>query len=495
MALSEKLMSVTDQEEFQHSILQSILDIFSVEACSLSLVDPNDKQVLFAITAGIGGKEIKSRQIKLAVGQGIIGWVAQNGEGVICNDPYQDPRFYSGVDKKIGFKTRSILCVPLKRQDQVIGVVQAVNTASADGFVEKDLHLLAALAGLVSQGINRIRMIAMTHNANRALQEAQDERYQWVIGQSASMQAVLDQVTAVASSPMTVLLLGESGTGKEVVARALHRLSPRVASPFVSINCTALIRELLESELFGHEKGAFTGAVAQKQGRFELANEGTLFLDEIGDMELGLQAKLLRVLQEKEFHRVGGSKEIRVNVRILAATNRDLRQAVSSGTFREDLFYRLNVISITLPPLRDRKEDLPVLASHFLDRACREIKRPPLELTPSALVVLRNYDWPGNVRELQNIIERAAVLATGSEITEQDIALEHHRPALQPQGQSIQGMAIDDTLSLADAVAEFKRTKVRRALELARDNQSHAAVRLGITQPNLSRLLKSLGLR
>jgi transcriptional regulator with GAF, ATPase, and Fis domain len=309
------------------------------------------------------------------------------------------------------------------------------------------------------------------------------------------MQTVLRMAHTVASANTTVLLLGESGTGKEVVARAIHQWSPRAEQPFVPVNCVALTPELLASELFGHEKGAFTGATAQKKGKFELADGGTLFLDEIGDLAPDLQIKLLRVVQDKEFQRVGGVKDIHANVRLLAATNRDLHQAMQRGAFREDLYYRLNVVSITLPPLRDRQEDIPALAHYFLDRFGREMSRPRLDITPAAMQALQAYHWPGNVRELQNVIERAVVLTSGPHVTEADFPTELRQAVRAPRGLAALFEGIDDALPLAEAIDAFKRARVRQALEMEAGNQALAAKRLGVQPSNLSRLLHTLGLR
>jgi DNA-binding NtrC family response regulator len=259
--------------------------------------------------------------------------------------------------------------------------------------------------------------------AQHLLQEELDGRAQQIIGTSPAIGQALERARRAAQSQSTVLLLGESGTGKEIFARAIHAWSPRRAHPFVVVNCAALSEELIASELFGHEKGAFTGAHQRKQGKLELAAGGTVFLDEIGEMHAALQTKLLRVLQDHAFERVGGTKMLEVDIRVVTATNRDLSRAVKEGTFREDLFFRLNVIPITLPPLRERREDIPALAEFFLKKHCEEVKKPGMSLSPEALEALVDHDWPGNIRELANLLERAVVLSGGDEILPEDLAL------------------------------------------------------------------------
>lgn len=280
---------------------------------------------------------------------------------------------------------------------------------------------------VVSKALEHFRLIT----ANRKLQREVEERYRFdnLVGKSAVMRRLFDTIEKIAPSKATVLITGESGTGKELIARAIHYHSPRRDKPFVSVNCGALPETLLESELFGHEKGAFTGAIQRRKGRFELAHEGTLFLDEISEMSPHLQVKLLRVLQEMEFERVGGMETIRVDVRIIAASNRDLKTEMEEGRFRQDLFYRLNVVHIQVPPLRERKEDIPLLVQHFLTRYAGELgKGVPVRVHPEAMRCLIEYHWPGNVRELENVIERALILATGDEITLRDLPEEIRNP-------------------------------------------------------------------
>jgi transcriptional regulator with PAS, ATPase and Fis domain len=294
----------------------------------------------------------------------------------------------------------------------------------------------------------------------------------------------------VAASDATVLLNGESGTGKEVLARAIHATSRRTEGPFVAINCAALSAELLESELFGHEKGAFTGAVRTKPGRLEMAASGTLFLDEIGELQPALQAKLLRVLQEREFERVGGTRTLKADVRIVAATNRDLEAAVTTGGFRQDLYYRLKVVALRLPPLRDRREDIRPLAEHFLSRFAGESSRPAPRLDEEAATLLESYAWPGNVRELANVIERAIVLGAGEAITVDDLPEELHERA--PPALAATKNMLPDALGYHDSVAAAKRAILRNALLAEGGHQTRAAKRLGLTQPYLARLMKNL---
>ncbi len=323
---------------------------------------------------------------------------------------------------------------------------------------------------------------------NRTLREELGKRYQYpnIVAHSAKMQEVLAAVERVAQTNSTVLLGGESGVGKELIARAVHQRSRRAAGPFIKINCTAIPENLLESELFGYEKGAFTGATASKPGKFELADKGSLFLDEIGDVPVATQAKLLRVLQEREFERLGGTRTLKVDVRLIAATNRDLRAALEQGTFREDLYYRLNVVPIDVPPLRDHKEDIPELAVHFLTKYRKESGKNILGVTPQALQLLTNFHWPGNVRELENIIERAATFTKGEWIEAADIHLDagpvknsSSAPAFLPPG-----MTLD----------QWEDELIRESLRRSNGNKSQAARLLGISRNALRYRLDKIGI-
>ena len=320
-----------------------------------------------------------------------------------------------------------------------------------------------------------------------ALRSELESRFDALVAASPKMDELIQSARKVAQSDATVLLLGESGTGKDILARSIHNWSARRDRLFMPVNCVALSEDLLESELFGHEKGAFTGASAQKRGKLEVVDGGTVFLDEIGDMKPGLQAKLLRFLQNREFDRVGGTRPIRVDVRVIAATNRDLRQAVKGGAFREDLFFRLNVVTFTLPPLRERTEEIPQLAEFFLKKYCREAKKPMMQISPQAMKMLTAYSWPGNVRELQNAVERAVVLKTGNTLSPADFAL-------QPMDfSSDQDEQIERPFH--EAVDHQRREIILRALARAGGSQTRAAERLGLQRTYLARLIKQLDIK
>jgi two-component system, NtrC family, response regulator len=326
---------------------------------------------------------------------------------------------------------------------------------------------------------------------NRLLSQELEKKYGFpnIVGESRGMQEILALVKRVAASRATVLVSGESGTGKELIARAIHQCSTRASKSFVSVNCAALTETLLESELFGHERGAFTHAVAMRKGRFELADGGTLFMDEVAEMSQGLQVKLLRVLQEMEFERVGGNRTIKVDVRVVAASNKELKEEVEAGRFREDLFYRLNVVHLHVPPLRQRQEDIPLLAAHFIKKFATENTRGKMRITPDALRVLAHYGWPGNVRELENVMERAVILCHDSLITPQDLPAE-----LAPPAETEAKLDIDRFIPLntplPEALESIEEQMIRRALERSGQVQVRAAEMLGITKSLLQYKLK-----
>ncbi|MBM3280146.1 MAG: sigma-54-dependent Fis family transcriptional regulator [Candidatus Handelsmanbacteria bacterium] len=368
--------------------------------------------------------------------------------------------------------------------------VEAMRRGAID-FVEKS-NLAEVLPIKVGKAIeHRLARLARERleEENRYLREEIGDRYGEIVGRSARIYEVLAMVEKVAATDSSVLIYGESGTGKELVARAIHSQSGRHGGPFVKVNCGALPRDLVESELFGHERGSFTGAVRQKKGKFELAQGGTIFLDEIGDVPLDVQVKLLRVLQEREFDRVGGEKTLSAEVRVVAATNQPLREMVKEGNFREDLYYRLEVIPMRLPPLRERKEDIPELVEHFVRKKCREMNLPFKRLTPEAMHALEGYWWPGNVRELENVIERTVVLADGEEVGAHDLPLDTEEPPAGPTEPSHPGAS-----SLKRDLELQERERIVRAMEQARGVKTHAAELLGIKTSALYYKLDKYGL-
>ena len=381
------------------------------------------------------------------------------------------------VLKEIRRREIDVTVVMITAYGTIERAVQAMKEGAYD-FIPKPFEP-DHIALIVQKALERERL----KREVEILSEEVGERYHLVVGKSAKMNQAIGSARKAASSKATVLLLGESGTGKEIFARAIHNWSERKGEPFVVINCVGLSRELLESELFGHEKGAFTGAHQLKKGKAELAHGGTVFLDEVGDISPEVQTKLLRFLQEREFERVGGTKPIRVDVRIIAATSRDLDRAVKEGNFREDLYYRLNVVPISLPRLRDRKEDIPSLAHYFLQRFSKEAKKNFTEITQEAQEKLLAYEWPGNVRELANAIERAVVLGQSPRLTLQD--LPSRIVATEPRTKS-------DSLSYREAIDAYRRQFIIRALSQTQGNRAATAKLLGLQRTYLSRLIKTL---
>jgi DNA-binding NtrC family response regulator len=368
---------------------------------------------------------------------------------------------------------------------EVIGVVEIIDKEDGSPILDEEMKILTVFADLASMAINNARKIDRFKRENRNLREELGQKYQ-IVGESAMLQKVVSDAYKVANSKTSTLILGESGTGKELLARLIHRAGPRRDKPMVVINCAALPETLLEAELFGHEKGAFTGATARKVGRFELADGGTLFLDEIGEMSPGMQAKLLRVLQDEQFFRVGGSEPISVDVRVLSATNRDIAREVAEGKFREDLYYRLNVVQIHMPALRERKEDIPLIADHFLDLFKRERGVPDLRMSERAMKKIREYDWPGNVRELRNAVERAVVMGNDQEIFPEDLPIS--APVVPQAGLEV-------GLTLKDAVDRFKKEFILMNLKHTGGNRSRASEIMDIQRTYLSRLISKYGLQ
>jgi transcriptional regulator with GAF, ATPase, and Fis domain len=378
------------------------------------------------------------------------------------------------------------VAVPLHVRGAVAGLIAAQFTGATSDRLSEHADTLAAIATLGAMALETVRDMERLTAEKELLMERLNETgpASAIVGTSAPMQKLMQMVKRVAASDASVLLLGESGTGKEMVAQAIHRSSARATRPFVAINCAALTETLLESELFGHEKGAFTGAAAQKKGKLEMAEGGTVFLDEIGELAHSLQAKLLRVLQQREFERVGGTRVLKLDLRLVAATNRDLSVEIRRGAFREDLYHRLNVVSLQLPPLRDRREDIPALAAHFLERSAARCARRVRAISPQALAHLMTYPWPGNVRELENTIERAVVLGESDMLLAEDLP-DTVLDAPTPQSPG----------ALQESVTETKRQLILRAWEESRGDYKLAAAKLSIHPNSLIRLIRTLGLR
>ncbi len=388
-----------------------------------------------------------------------------------------------------GAAARSILAAPLVAFDKVLGAIVLEKDGPDDRFDEGHLRLLMTIAGIAATALEHARQVEALEHANRVL-VAQLNLDHNMVGESPAMRDVYRRIARVAPTDSTVLITGESGTGKELVARAIHRNSPRAEKPFVAINCAAITETLLESELFGHEKGAFTGAFAQKKGKLEVADGGTVFLDEIGELPPALQAKLLRVLQHREFDRVGGTKCVQVDFRLLAATNRDLEEAIAGGQFRRDLFYRLNVVSLAMPPLRERRADIPLLANWFIRRHAVKAKRPLSGFSSDALACLMTYDWPGNVRELENAIEHAVVLGLEPTIARDDLP-----DRLAEAGAATQAGTRPSAARFHDTVKQTKKDLIVRAVEEADGNYNAAARLLGLHPNYLHRLIKNFQLK
>ena len=475
--ISSWVSSVQDLDSLLDLILKSAAKMMDVNASSLMVLDRDTDMLFFQSATGEKKNEIKNFQIKL--GQGIAGVVAKTGKPLLISNVREDPRWYREISENIGFETRSIACVPLKIGGKIIGVLQVIDKRNGYPLGESDMPLMNEFAELAALAIGNARKIEQVRNENTHLKEELGGKHQ-LVGTSKALKNVVTDALKVAHSTTTTLITGESGTGKELLARLIHQSSPRKEKPLVVLNCAALPESLLEDELFGHEKGAFTGASGQKIGKFELAHEGTIFLDEIGEMNLGMQAKLLRVLQEGMFYRIGSNTPIYVNVRVISATNKHLEQEIQKGLFREDLYYRLNVVNINMPPLRERMEDVPLLAEYFLNHFKEETGIKDIILSEPAIDKIVNYNWPGNVRELRNAMERAVVMGNGKSIMPDDLPIVTKRKF---------GSALPMGLSLQEAMDWFKKEYISLNLKQTGGNRSRAAEKLDIQRTYLSRLI------
>ena len=456
--------------------LYKVLDILSTSMDMLrgtiTILDPLRNEIHIEVAHGISHSAVSRVTYKL--GEGITGKVIQTGKGVAIPKISDEPGF---LDRTASRKTRireelSFFCVPIIKGKQVIGALSVDRRYNEQYDLKQGQKLLSVVATMVAQHVINLEKIRREkeklREENQRLRKELENKYRITnsLGNSNKMREVFQMISQVSKSNATVLIRGESGTGKELAANSIHYNSHRAKNAFVKVNCAALPANLIESELFGHEKGAFTGAIKQKSGKFELAHRGTIFLDEIGAVDLGVQASLLRVLQEKEFERVGGSKIIKVDVRVLAATNKNLEVAVEEGGFRGDLYYRLNVFPIYMPPMRERKTDILLLADHFLEKYADENNKDIRRFSTPAIDMLMNYHWPGNVRELENCIERAVLLC------EEGVIHSYHLPPTLQTGVESNTLP---ALSLEDAVANLEREMIIDALKNTRGNITSAA--------------------
>jgi transcriptional regulator with GAF, ATPase, and Fis domain len=476
LMIATRLRGVRDSESLLWQLVGVLMDIMPAERVAILLGEGEKRlEPAFAWDKVAGpGKPVR-------VSRTIVERVMSGRRAVLINDA---PRVVSSTSVE-ELEVHSVLCVPLVTPEKQLGVIYMDCRKAGVSFDAGNLHLMSAIAGIAALAMENARFIELLQRENEQL-KAEVRLHFDMIGDGLAMQELYRFISKVAPTDSNVLIQGESGTGKELVARAIHRNSARADKTFVAINCAAITETLLESELFGHEKGAFTGASAQKRGLLEVAEGGTVFLDEIGELALPLQAKLLRVLQERELVRVGGTKPTKVNIRVLAATNRTLSETVKEGKFREDLYYRLNVLSCHIPPLRKRRDDISLLAMHFVEKYSAKCNRKVRGLSSEAIASLKSYDWPGNVRELENAIERAVVLGSTSEIVRDDL----------PESVLEVETANETAASgYHEEVTRRKKELILAAMERAEGSFTEAAKLLGVHPNYLHRLVRVLELR
>ncbi len=455
-------------DQLSARVLEAVFEAIPAERAAIILFDENRDEPVFTYSRQRDG----STSTTVRASAQVVERARQEGLPVQASGAHVD-------------QFRRMLAAPLMSNGKCAGVLYLESNAAGEVFTDGHLQLASAVAGQLAAPLENLRRRESLERENQRLREAVNVDSD-MVGAGPRMREIFQLVGKVAPTDSTVLIRGESGTGKELIARAIHRNSPRAKQPFVAINCSAVTETLVESEIFGHEKGAFTGATMQKKGKLELADHGTLFLDEVGELPMAFQTKLLRVLQEREFEHVGGTRTIRVDVRLIAATNRDLENAIAAGSFREDLYYRLNVVCIKTPPLRDRREDLPVLARHFAEKHGNRTKRKVVGLSREAMECLEAYDWPGNVRELENAIERAVVLGSTDLILPEDLP----EAVLETSeaGSSLPGR-------FYQTVKEEKKRSILAALEQTQGNYTEAAKSLGLHPNYLHRLVRNLNLK
>ncbi len=477
LKISTAIGSIRDVESLQWQLLGMIFDVIPAERGAILLVNDGAGE----ISSPVAWDRVSGPDHPVHVSRSLVRRVIKDGVAILDNEACE---LDSPPDDHAP-AVRSLLCVPLAVADRALGTIYLDSANPSTAFTKDDLQLLAAIAGLAAIAIENARQFERLGSENQRLR-AEISLQHDMVGQSPRMRQVYQFIEKVAPSDSTVLIHGESGTGKELAARAIHKNSQRKDQPFMALNCAALTETLLESELFGHEKGAFTSAICQKKGLLEVAEGGSVFLDEVGELSLTLQAKLLRVLQEREFVRVGGTRPIKLNVRFLAATNKDLQKAVREDAFRTDLFHRLNVISFTLPALREHPDDIPLLAEYFAARYAKRCNRDVKGISAEARACLAQYDWPGNIRELENAMERAVVIGSSSFILPEDLP----ETLLESSPASANAPA-----QYHDAVRNLKKQLILTAFEQSGGNITEAAKLLGLNPNYLHRLIRNLDLR
>jgi Nif-specific regulatory protein len=513
----EVLSSSVNLEDSFAKMMQSVADKLNMKRAALVLLEESTGRMRTEAAIGIAAGDMERN--RFALGEGITGTVVATGKARVIADVRTEPDFLNKTGR-VGPESANVavsfLCVPIRIEGRTVGALAVDKPFVNDEMLRGDQAVLEIIAAFLGQAIQINRMVRMEKQVlleeNQELRNQVRDRYRFenIIGDAPAMHDVFATVGQVANSRATVLLLGETGTGKEMIAKAIHFNSPRRDKPFIRVNCGALTGTLLESELFGHIKGSFTGAIRDKIGRFEAADGGTIFLDEIGTLEPQLQVKLLRVLQEREFERVGDTQTMKVDVRVIAATNVDLQEEVAKGTFREDLFYRLNVVSIYLPPLRNRREDVPRLIDFFLDKYNALNDRKLQRISRDMLNVLLRYPWPGNVRELENAIERAVVLSNGEDFTEELLPLSVKMFAAQRRTSRTSETIDVLTARLADqsiadyelregeiyqlVIDQIEKALIERALLKCDGVKTKAADFLGINRNTLNKKVKDLGI-
>lgn len=490
-------LNYADPDTLLVSILESAMLMVKCEAASLLLVRKEINSLEFYISLGPKNSEVKKILVEK---ESIAGWVAENCQSVIINDVNSDPRFNSTVQNTTKYVTRNMIAFPMSVKGECVGVIELINKANNGDFTADDLEILELLgeqAAVAYQNALRYRKNKVQLNALQYVVDAGKD-YHPFIARNPLVLSLIENIKRASAINSSVLITGESGVGKELFAEQIHLLSNRKNKPFVRVSCASLSPSLLESEFFGHVKGAFTDAVSARKGRFEMADGGTIFLDEIGELPFDLQAKLLRVIQEKKFERVGSCDTISVDVRIIAATNRDLEAMIKEGTFRSDLYFRLNVLPIAVPPLRERRDELEDLCEFFLNKFKAEIHKEFLGFSEAAKKAIYSYMWPGNIRELENTIERACIIGNPPFIQLNDLRLPVDSENLSETAE-IQNCAEELSLmkdrSLKNALSEFKKQYVERILMETNWNQTAAAKILDIQRTYVSKLISELNIR